>query len=185
MQAGAGAVFGRTTKYLAGLGAAIKENSRWAGRIEAYRTLETRLGKTRAAAREATESVAKPGAAMRATEQPSKGMQKEFGKARREAQRLTDSVTNQTRALGKQRAALRATERGRPRPRPARARARRHPRQATPAAGPADRLDGPTEGGPRAPGAMGGQLLGAVALGYPLIRTMRATDSSPLARGTP
>ena len=63
MQAGAGAVFGRTEKYLAGLGAAIKENSRRAGRIEAYRTLEARLGKTRTATREATERVVTLGAA--------------------------------------------------------------------------------------------------------------------------
>ena len=45
MQAGVGTVFGRTTKYLAGLGGAIQANERRAGRIEAYRTLETRLGK--------------------------------------------------------------------------------------------------------------------------------------------
>ena len=63
MQAGTGTVFGRTEKYLAGLGAAIKENSRQAGRIKAYRTLEARLGKTRTAAREATERVVTLGAA--------------------------------------------------------------------------------------------------------------------------
>ena len=45
MQAGMGAVFGRTTKYLAGLGGAIKANEQRASRIEAYRALEARLVK--------------------------------------------------------------------------------------------------------------------------------------------
>ena len=60
MQAGAGAVFGRTRKYLAGLGKAIEANERQAGRIEAYRALEARLGKTRTTAREATERGSSP-----------------------------------------------------------------------------------------------------------------------------
>ena len=108
MQAGAGTVFGSTRKYLAGLGKAIEANARSASRIEAYRTLEARLGKTRTAAREATERVVKLGAALRKAEKPSKAMQKEMGKARREAQRFTARVAEQARALDKHRAKLRA-----------------------------------------------------------------------------
>ena len=52
MQAGARAVFTSTEKYLTGLSATIRTNERRAGRIEGYRTLEGRLGKTRAATRE-------------------------------------------------------------------------------------------------------------------------------------
>lgn len=60
MQAGAGAVFGRTRTYLAGLGRAIEANARQAGRIETYRALKARLGKTRTTAREATERGSSP-----------------------------------------------------------------------------------------------------------------------------
>ena len=107
MQAGARSVFTRTGKYLTGLGATIRTNGQRAARIEGYRTLEGRLGKTRAAAREATERVAKLSAAMCKNSTPSKAMGRELAQARRAAAGLTTAVENQTRALGKQRAVLR------------------------------------------------------------------------------
>ena len=140
MQAGAGAVFGSTRKYLAGLGKAIEANARSASRIEAYRTLEARLGKTRAAAREAAERVVKLGAALRKAEKPSKAMQKELGKARREAQRFTARIAEQARALDKHRAGLRRAK--------------------------VDVAD---------LARAERKLVDAVALGYPLVRTLKGT----------
>ena len=106
-QAGMGAAFKSAQKYFAGLGEAIKANEQASARIAGYRKMEKGLGETRAAARKATERVARLGAAMRRTEQPSKAMQREMGRARREARRFTDRVGEQTRALAKRRAELR------------------------------------------------------------------------------
>ena len=175
MQAGARAVFTSAEKYLTGLGATIKTNERRAGRIEGYRTLEGRLGKTRAAAREATERVAKLSAAMRKSATPSKAMGRELGQARRAAAGLAAAVEAQTRALGKQRSVLRrAGEDVRDLARAERGlgkaledqRRRRDRITASMARQAAAR---------ERRGVARGQLVDAVALGYPLARAMKST----------
>ena len=175
MQAGAGAVFGSTRKYLAGLGKAIEANARSASRIEAYRTLEARLGKTRTAAREAAERVVKLGAAMRKAERPSKAMQKELGKARREAQRFTARVAEQARALDKHRAKLRAAGEDvrdlARRERELGAVIEKQRRQRDRLTASLARQQAATE----RRSAMRGRLVDAVALGYPLVRTLKGT----------
>ena len=107
MAASAKTVFRSTIKRLDDLGKTIKANEQASARIAGYRKLEKGLGETQAAARKATERVAKLGAAMRKTEKPSKAMRLELGQARREARRFTDRVGEQTRALDEGRRALR------------------------------------------------------------------------------
>ena len=149
---------------------AIEANERSAARIDAYRKLETRLGETRTAAREATEGDAKLGAAMRKTAAPSKAMQKELGQVRREARRLTDSVTKQTRALDQQRVVLRRAKED------VRDLARRERELGTVLDDQRRRRDRLADSLARQQAArqqrdaMRGRLIDAVAIGYPLVR---------------
>ena len=175
MQAGVGAMFDRTKKYLAGLGDAIKANEQRAARIEAYRKLETRLGETQAAARAATERVAKLGAAMRKTTTPSKAMRQELGQARREAQRLTERVSEQTRAFGRQGRVLRKSgedldrlaERERVLGRVLDDQRRRRDHLAA--------LMARQAGAREERGERRDRLIDTVALGYPLVRAVKST----------
>ena len=171
MQTSAKTVFQSTVKHLDDLGKAIKTNEQASARIAGYRKLEKGLGETQAAARRATERVAKLGAAMRKTEQPSRAMRQELGQARR----FTDRVGEQTRALAERRRELR--------------RAKIDVRDLTRAErelGGAlerqrkqfDRLSASRArqaGARQQRGESRARLVDAVALGYPLVRAVKST----------
>ena len=107
MQASVGAVVGSTVRHLDKLRKSTEALQQRTQRITAYRDLETDLAKTRTRARQATERVVKMGEAMRRIKQPSQAMRDALGKARAEAKRLNDRISEQSRKLGEVRRQMR------------------------------------------------------------------------------
>lgn len=175
LAAGAKTVFRSTVKHLDDLGKTIKANEQASARIAGYRKLEKGLGETQAAARRATERVAKLGAAMRKTEQPSRAMRQELGQARREARRFTDRVGEQTRALDERRRALRRAKID------VRDLARAEREVGTALERNRKQFDALSASRARQAGAVRqreesrARLMDAVALGYPLVRAVKST----------
>ena len=108
MQASVGAVVGSTVRHIDKLRKSTEALQQRAQRVKAYRELESGLARTRNRARQATERVAKMGAAMRQIQEPSQAMRDALGKARAEANRLNERVSEQSQQLGKLRRQMRA-----------------------------------------------------------------------------